>query len=580
MTLLAGAFNISGALPRSDELLAAMSRALSRTPSDRLEIVRDARALLAKVDIGAFQARGHHVEDGTATFITGDPICGDSVHRTRTTDTAVLHRALRAREYDRLKDARGVYSVAHYNASEGRMVFATDKLGVRPIYWWTDGDTVVFSSTQRLLEACTLLAKQIDVRGLAERIGIGYSLGDHTPYSTISLLRAGELVELTSAGIKRVEYWRWQDIAPSAESAATARRTVYDAFREGVRLRLAHDRAVTAFLSGGLDSRCVVAALRSENVGVHTFNFSPAGSEDREFGAALARIAGTTHEEHEVDPPIDPQWSAMIAKARHRSSAAIKTDVNRPHMVWSGDGGSVGLGHVYMRPAIVERCLTGDVEGAAAAYIEAERAVLPERLLRPSMVSQMAAAPKAGVVDELSRLATNELLQTFYLFLMQNDQRRHLVRHFEDIDQHRVELLLPFFDMEFLALVASIPIEERLYHKFYVTWLDEFPDYVRTTYWQAYPGHVACPVPNTKVLGYQWDPSVMAAKRAQLRRTTLRSAVTTLFAPRFASALMKRHVLALATIAHASGLRNYDYIVRAARMIQEHWSACQASIEH
>ncbi|HVT39473.1 MAG TPA: hypothetical protein VHE78_10530, partial [Gemmatimonadaceae bacterium] len=314
---------------------------------------------------------------------------------------------------------------------------------------------------------------------------------------------------------------------------------------------------------------------RSEHVDVHSFNFSPAGTQEREYGAALARAAGTTHEGHDDGDRIDSHLSITIANARVRSTAPVKLLVERPHLIWSGDGGSVTLGHVYLRPAIIARAMAGDVGGVADAYLEAEHGYVPPRLVRSRVAQRMAAAPREGVIAELERLKTHDLSQTFYLFLMHNDQHRHLHRHFELMDEHRVEFQLPFFDSEFVAIIASIPIEARLYHAFYVTWLKEFPEYVWRTPWQAYPGHVPCPIPSTRPLAYQWDRSVLAAKRRQIRRTTLRRAMATLAAPRFASAFMKRHVLAIATMLHASGLRQYDELIEAAYTMQQHWDVTE-----
>jgi hypothetical protein len=478
---------------------------------------------------------------------------------------------LQDREYTRLTETRGVFSVAHYDRAARRLVIATDKLGIRPLYVWTDGDTVVYSSTMRLLEACTMLKKTIDVDGLAERVAFGFSFGSRTSYANITLLKPGEVIEVTADGVTSEEYWRWQDIPRSTNDLATLSRAAYDAFMEAVRIRQRGDNATTAFLSGGLDSRVVVAALRSDNVDVHSFNFSPEGTEDREYGAALAQVAGTTHESHGVDDPIDSRWSMMIANAHAKSTAAIKSRVERPRVMWSGDGGSVTLGHVYLRPKIMERAAAGDVGGVADEYLEAERGYVPLRLLQPSIVSRMAAAPRSGVIAELERLSAGDLSQTFYLFLMHNDQHRHLHHHFEGIDEHRVELQLPFFDSEFAAIIASIPIEARLYHAFYVSWLNEFPEYVSKTYWQAYPGHVPCPIPPTKALDYQWAPSVLAAKRALIRRKTLRRAWATLRSPNFASGLMKKYVLSLAAAVHWSKLSNRDYVIDAADTIQKTW---------
>jgi asparagine synthase (glutamine-hydrolysing) len=213
-------------------------------------------------------------------------------------------------------------------------------------------------------------------------------------------------------------------------------------------------------------------------------------------------------------------------------------------------------------------CRQGDLEGAAQAYVEAERAFLPRRLLTSQAAVLMLDAPVIGVIEELTRLKTPDLLQTFYLMLMHNDQHRHLFHHFEELDLHRIELQLPFFDAEFLATILAIPIEQRLYHRFYNRWLERYPAYVATTYWQAYPGHEPCPIQRPGNLAYQWDPQVNAAKRRNARRRSVQTGMRTLLSSRFAGDIMRRDTLMLATLLQLFGVREMDHIIYAARSIQ------------
>jgi asparagine synthase (glutamine-hydrolysing) len=579
MTLLAGAFSHRGPLRLSEPALSMLRDGISRNAEDRPVVTRYDRAYIVKLDLGSFGEPALWEEAGAVSMVAGEPLVARAASRSmgRAHDVALLHRALQEEREGVLRETQGTFSLAHYDVAKGRLLLATDKVGVRPLYWWTDGETVAFSSTLRLLETLPWVTKELDQRGLAELLAFGFPLGPRTPYASISLLEPGELVEFTPAGAARREYWRWQDVSPSWEDSATLTRRAYEAFAEAVRLRQRTDRYTTAFLSGGLDSRCVVAALRAEGVGVHTFNFAQELSEDRVYGAALAQAAGTTHEERPVHDAVNVRWSEMIANARATSVVEIKERVERPNLYWSGDGGSVCMGHVYIRPAIVERCRSGDLEGAADAYVAAEHATLPLSLLTAEAAHSMGGAPRQGVVEELTRLRMPDLLQSFYLMLLHNDQHRHLHQHFEDIDLHRVELQLPFFDAVFLAAVASVPVEARLYHRFYTSWLAHFPRYVRETYWQAYPGHVPSPVPHNEVLSYQWDPSSIARRRASVRWRAIRMACDTLFSRDFPASVMRRRMLVAAALIQLSGLKDLDYIIYAASAIQRHWRAFRSS---
>jgi asparagine synthase (glutamine-hydrolysing) len=570
-------FRRAGHPPLTDSAFAGFCEKLSRDCSDTLITVRHPGALLAKVDIGAFGQPAVVDDEDATTMVAGEPLVepNQSKRVGRYTDVVVLHEALKARRYDALRASRGTFSLAHYERANHQLTLVTDRLGIRPVYFWSDAATVVFSSTLRLLESLACLVKDVDLRGLSELIAFGYPLGSRTAYANVRLLQPAEMAQFNSASTELTEYWRWQDVERSAAGLTALSKQAFDAFIDGVRLRQRADTNTTAFLSGGLDSRCVVAALRSEDVGVHSFNFARIGSEDRVYGAQVARAAETIHEEYPLNDDFDVHWSALIASARRRSNRGIKRHVERPHLIWSGDGGSVALGHVYMGPPVVQRCLADDLDGAAAAYVGAEQANVPLRLLEPSFARAAAAAPLNGAREELLRLRTAELLQSFYLMLLHNDQHHHLHRHFEDIDLHRVELQLPFFDAEFVAVIASIPIQERLYHRFYNAWLANFPPYVANTYWQAYPGHEGCPVPKSDSLAYQWDPSIAAVQSAKMRWRTVEIGIRVLMSPNFARTLMRRRMLAAATLIHASGLRNFEYVILAARTIQHHWSVSQ-----
>jgi asparagine synthase (glutamine-hydrolysing) len=573
MTLLAGIFNRSPTQPVSRERVQMLRRGISRHPTDTVLVSGDESAVVIKVDVGAFGVPGMLQDDEATTMVAGEPIvaAGSAETRSRAADVACLHEAMKLKQYARLRDARGTFSCAHFARDDRRLVLATDKLGIRPIYWWADAESLVFSSTLRLLESLTWIAKRPDLRGLGEEVAFGFPLGARTAYEGICLLNAGTVLECTSSGITSNEYWRWQDVPTSSVDLETSTRRSYEAFMEAVRVRQGRDRYATAFLSGGLDSRCVVAALRASNVAVHSFNFARPNTEDRVYGAALARAAGSVHEEALMDDEIDVRWSSMIANARVASSRPIKALVERPGLIWSGDGGSVGLGHVYIRPRMVQLSERGDLEGLAEAYVEAERAVVPRRLLADDVEPLMTAAPRQGVMEELNRLRTPDLLQTFYFMLLHNDQHRHLHNHFENVDLHRIELQLPFFDAEFLSTIVEIPIQARLYHHFYNAWLSRFPPYVSTIYWQAYPGHESCPIPRGQDLAYQWDPSFNAAKRRTARRQTVRIAFETLRSSTFARGMMKRSTLTAAALLQQLGLREMDHIIYAARAIQHCW---------
>jgi hypothetical protein len=197
------------------------------------------------------------------------------------------------------------------------------------------------------------------------------------------------------------------------------------------------------------------------------------------------------------------------------------------------------------------------------------------RLLQTEARDDLSRALHTGISEELEEFQTADPARGFYLFLMLNDQRRKLAAHFENIDLHRVELQLPFFDSEFLSLVVSLPLDLCLGHKFYVKWLKLFSDAVTRVAWQAYPGHEPCPIPAPQGAAYQWDDSYQAAQKSSaLKRELLEQAAEMLSAREFPREILKRGYLRFATLIYRAGWRDYSYVIHAAWKYFTYWKLC------
>ena len=231
----------------------------------------------------------------------------------------------------------------------------TDKLGLRPLYYWKDENYFAFASALRILEQLPLVAKQIDLHAVTEIVALGFPLADRTPRANISALKSAEILEVTERSISRHCYWRWDELEESSDSEPGHLAEVYERFQAAVARRIRNDRSTVAYLSGGLDSRCVVAALAHQGVRVHTFNFARPGTQDQIFGDAFAREIGSVHEAipKEAGDHV-PDYSSLLARSWGASRKRLSEPALRSSLAWSGEGGSVLLGHVHMNQAIVE----------------------------------------------------------------------------------------------------------------------------------------------------------------------------------------------------------------------------------
>lgn len=553
---------------------------ISRNAGEEVRIFEDDRCCLVKVDIGAYGEEAF-LEDssGNVSLLAGEPLLaleGGESWQSRTRDLRLLHESWKNREESLIRKAQGVFCAAHYQPAGGTLSLIADKLGVRPLYYWIGEKYVAFATALRVLENLAEIPKEMDVRAVTEMICLGVPLTDRTPYTKISLLKAAEIIRISEQSVVRRQYWRWDDIAPSEESEPDLLRETYERFSQAVGRRIRQDKTTVAFLSGGMDSRCAVSALRDRNVQVHTFNFALRGTQDQIFGAEFARQAGAIHEEV---PQIsaDPNWSQFMADVWSASKLRSDWPVQRPSVVWSGDGGSVGLGYVHITKTLVDLLRAGKTNAAIDGFLSEEATSIPRRLLKDQVFAMLSRSLHQGICEELDDIHHDDPARRFYTFLMLNDQRRHLAGHFENIDLHRLEFQLPFLDSDFLETVSALPVDLCLGHKFYTKWLNLFPPTTASVPWQTYPGHEPCPLPSPEGLTYQWDADQPKVRRESRRLELLRDAAGMLTADHFPDGIFERKNFRLALWASRLRVRDYGYLIEAARTYQRYWTICRGN---
>jgi asparagine synthase (glutamine-hydrolysing) len=568
---------IFGAVPRSDtwvqppEFVESMVSHISRNPSHQAIVLRRGGALVAKVDIAAFDGPGlFEGEDGSISMVCGEPLLADSHTNNRQSHLRTLHLASSDGRLEVLRRCTGTFSFLHLSADGSQAVIATDHLGVRPLYYLLTRDLLVFSSTYRVLESLRQLTLTVDLRGLAEFATLGYCLNERTPIAEVSRLRPAEVIEVgVSGSFSSRRYFSWEEWVPTErEPQQIPTEEIHSLFQDAVARRGQSEDSAVAFLSGGLDSRVLVTTLADLGLKVSTYNFSIPGEQDEVFAQAFAESLGYTH----VSTPRrervslwEAGWSFLLADSLRSEAAGEPKNPSR--IAWSGDGGSVCVGAVYLSGAVEKRLHAGDLRGAADAFSP----TLPIRVFPRKATRTLRSFIADGVYDELSAIDVPDPLRRFYLFLLFNDQRRHLDGHFEQIDLHCIEFQLPFFDAAFLKhLMHHVPVTYLQGHRFYHEWLNCFPQAVTSMPWQTYPGHLKCPVPDEFQRPAQWDDQRLGSKAAIARRTRrlrLNYLRKMLLSREFPRNLVSRPRLAVAGAAYGARVKDYGYLIDFAHIV-------------
>ena len=216
-----------------------------------------------------------------------------------------------------VNELRGMFAFAIWDDRRARLLVARDRLGIKPLYYWAHPDGLAFASELRALLTLPGFPRTIDHDAIVEYMALGYVPEPRSVFAGVSKLPPGHLLEWSATEGLRVErYWSpvRTEIAIDEREAIEETRRLID---ESVTIHLESEVPLGAFLSGGIDSSGVVAAMaRVANHPVRTFSI---GFREREFdesahAAEVARALGTRHTELVVRPDADMLFE-QVARA-------------------------------------------------------------------------------------------------------------------------------------------------------------------------------------------------------------------------------------------------------------------------
>ena len=567
MTIFAGAFCSLPGEPLHGKWKQLLRQAL-RSRDDGLgtvDIFDNPRMVLVKWDSGAFNECAWSTSSNgkSISALVGDPLLTKSGERlNRAEQLSQLVGIDGTLNNHALSKTRGAFSIASFCDETHTLELATDIIGLRSLYYTLQNGTLIFASALRILESLDCIPRKLSETAIVESSLFGFALADRTPYADIRVLRESQKLTIVSGGaIELRNYHDWADVGAVPSTPELAAEEIFSQFQAGIRLRLDSDCKIYAFLSGGMDSRAIVSSLASVNCKIEALNFSPDLSQDQAYARLFSDTLGTQCHLNLLPRDDNPNFSMLAFSAKKKLESHPPTGVDRSRFMWSGDGGSVGLGHVYMDEKMVTLVEDGNFDEAIQWFFKFNGLSLPAKVLTAAARASLQQAMAANVLLELNRYPRADAGRRWYLFLLLNDQRRHLFKHFETIDQHGLEFLLPFYDVHFLKLVANTPVRWGLFHRLYVLWFGQLDATARSTPWQTYPGHIPCPVPGDSQLSYQWADRASSigfaygARRVDAKRLLVQSFSKSL------PTMFSRWRLFWAAVLHGVGLRDCRHIL-------------------
>ena len=216
------------------------------------------------------------------------------------TDTEVVLRAYAKWGIDSFRKLRGMFAFAIWDNQKQTLVLARDSLGIKPLYYYADGEQFIFASELRALLASELVPRKLSSAGVDSYLANGSVEAPLTIIEGVRQLLPGHCLQVNcQLELRDIEFAipNSKSIDGNRDDAVARLRSELE---ESVRLHLVSDVPLGVFLSGGMDSSALVALLsRVSDQRPKTFSvvFDEAAYTEAPFSRAVAERFNTDHSE-------------------------------------------------------------------------------------------------------------------------------------------------------------------------------------------------------------------------------------------------------------------------------------------
>lgn len=383
----------------------------------------------------------------------------------------------------------GIFAIAYHDHKTQKSYLIRDRLGVKPIYYSNkNSPQVAFASELQPLSILLSHDGKPDINGYYSYVRFRQPLFSSTYFKNIKTLRPGRYLEIHNDQFEEVQYWSPAPSKLNSISYEEAEEHMDELFQSSIRLQMRSHRAVSSFLSGGVDSSLISALASDVNTKLDTFSlgFDQSTFDETPWARLVSRQIHSQHHELKLSGgEFSNSHRDLVQHLRHPVSVPnqvglyrLSQEISKSHRcILSGEGADEvfgGYGRIFLLPhdfrlAQQEKTFTGTYSEFFIQrynYLSHERA---QSLLAPYFDQQEIQRAKDRLEFQISEELqiyeqADTYLQTLLLF-----QSLHLPVLLHRLDTasmaHSVEARVPFLDHRIVEFANALPMNYKMKRK-------------------------------------------------------------------------------------------------------------------
>ena len=278
----------------------------------------------------------------------------------------------------------GMFAIALHDMRANKVALVRYHFGIKPLYYARGEGRLVFGSEVKAVLASGIVPRELDLDALGEFLSWEYVPAPRTLLRGVRKLLAGGMVELDLIGGKIRESSWWELPAASGVAGLPASQAEWEeaidcSVRQAVRRQLMSDVPLGAFLSGGVDSSLVVAAMGGAQT--YSIGFDDPTYDETAWSRQVAAHLGVNHRIEVIRPDAMGLFSELM---RYMDDPIADVSIFPTYLVsrvarsevkvaLSGDGGDEVFGgyetYAAQSAARLWRRVPGPARQAVARFI-------------------------------------------------------------------------------------------------------------------------------------------------------------------------------------------------------------------
>jgi len=254
-----------------------------------------------------------------------------------TTDTEVIVEGLAEYGPSFFERLDGMFAVGAWHKREKALYLSRDRFGVKPLYYWFTGKTLVFASEIKAIIKHPQFQVKLNYAALNEYFTFQNLFTFHTLFDGVWMLPPANTVRIDSAssGVVHRSWWDYDFTQPDEKmSFEEARAETERLFKRAVARQMISDVPVGSYLSGGLDSGSITAQASKHVSRLATFT----------CGFDMSEVTGV---EANYDERRDAELMANHFKTEHYEQVLNAGDIrwSLPRVVYHLEDLRVGMSY-------------------------------------------------------------------------------------------------------------------------------------------------------------------------------------------------------------------------------------------